>query len=202
MKEIHQEGKYSYLFSRYEDVVAMVEPGEIVEIYTEDAFSGMIREESDLSSRISRPGPNPQTGPIYVNGAQPGDTLAVHIHKIEPTRDFGISQISPSFGGLQATNFTAMLNKPLEERVFKYVIDGDRIYHPRHRELSFELATFMGTIATAPGREAISTLTPFDHGGNMDVRDVKAGNIVYLPVSVDGAYFFTGDCHARQGDGV
>ncbi|MCL2059061.1 MAG: acetamidase/formamidase family protein [Oscillospiraceae bacterium] len=104
-------------------------------------------------------------------------------------------------GGLQATRFTAMMNPPMEERVFKYTIVGDRIFHPRYPQLSFELEPFMGTMATAPKLEAVSTLTPFDHGGNMDVRDVKAGNTVYLPVAVEGAYFFTGDCHARQGDG-
>jgi len=59
----------------------------------------------------------------------------------------------------------------------------------------------MGTMATAPRLEAVSALVPFDQGGNMDVPDVKAGNIIYLPVAVEGAYFFTGDCHARQGDG-
>ena len=59
----------------------------------------------------------------------------------------------------------------------------------------------MGTIGTAPELEALSALTPFDHGGNMDVPDVKPGNTVYLPVRVPGALFFTGDCHAGQGQG-
>ena len=201
MKAIRQDGKYSYLFSRYAPVVATVDPGEIIELYTEDAFSGLVREETDLPSRLERPGPNPQTGPVFVNGALPGDTLAVHIHSIEFTRDYGVSQISPAFGGLQATSFTAMLHEPLENQVFKYVIDGGRAYHPRHRHLAFELAPFMGTVATAPKLEAISTLVPFNQGGNMDVPDVKPGNTIYLPVAVEGAYFFTGDCHARQGDG-
>jgi len=201
MKKIQMDGKYSYLFSRYEPCVAEVEPGELIEIYTEDAYSGLVKEEMDLPSRIERPGPNPQTGPIYVNGAKPGDTLAVHIHEIELTRDYGISQISPAFGGLQATKFTAMLHPPFENRVFKYSVEGNRIYHKDLPHLAFETAPFMGTMATAPKMEAISTLVPFDQGGNMDVPDVKAGNILYLPVAVEGAYFFTGDCHARQGDG-
>ena len=201
MKSIRQEGHYNYVFSRSAPAAATVAPGELVEMYTEDAFSGLVKEETDFPSKLERPGPNPQTGPVYVIGAHPGDTLAVHIHKIEPTRDYGISQISPAFGGLQATKYTAMLNQPMEEQVFKYAIDGNRIYHPRYPQLAFELEPFMGTMATAPKLEAISTLTPFDQGGNMDVREVKAGNTVYLPVAVEGAYFFTGDCHARQGDG-
>ncbi|MCL2057223.1 MAG: acetamidase/formamidase family protein [Oscillospiraceae bacterium] len=201
MQSIRQDGNYSFVFSRYAPIAATVRPGETIEMYTEDAFCGMIKEETDLPSKIERPGPNPQTGPVYISGAMPGDTLAVHIRAISITRDFGISQISPDFGGLQGTHFTAMLNAPLENRVFKYIIDGDRAYHPIHRHLAFELAPFMGTIATAPKLEAVSTMTPFEHGGNMDVPDIKPGNTVYLPVAVEGAYFFTGDCHARQGDG-
>ena len=201
MQSIRQDGKYSYLFSRYAPIVATVEPGEIFEMYTQDAYSGLVKEETDKPHLIERPGPNPQTGPVYVNGAKPGDTLAVRIHSIEPTRNYGISQISPAFGGLQGTKFTATVHPPLENVVFKYVIDGDRIYHPRYSHLAFETALFMGTVATAPKLEAISALVPFDQGGNMDVPDVKAGNTVYLPVAVEGAYFFTGDCHARQGDG-
>jgi len=201
MQSIHQQGNYSYLFSRYTPVVATVEPGEIIELYTEDAFSGLVKEESDLPSQLDRVGPNPQTGPVYINGAKPGDTLAVHIHSIEFTRDYGVSQISPSFGGLQATGNTAMLHPPLENQVFKYVVDKKRIYHPRYPHLAFDADPFMGTMATAPRLEALSTLTPFEQGGNMDVPDIKPGNTVYLPVAVEGAYFFTGDCHARQGDG-
>ena len=201
MQSIRQEGNYSYLFSRYAQTVATVELNERIELYTEDAFSGLVKEETDLPSLLIRPGPNPQTGPVYVNGAKPGDTLAVHIHSIEFTRDYGVSQISPAFGGLQATGFTAMLHPPFENTVFKYAMEGNRFYHPKYPHLAFDAEPFMGTIATAPKLEAVSTLTPFDQGGNMDVRDVKPGNTLYLPVAVEGAYFFTGDCHARQGDG-
>ncbi|MGE4483565.1 MAG: acetamidase/formamidase family protein [Oscillospiraceae bacterium] len=201
MQTIRQDGNYSYLFSRYAPVVATVEPGEMIEVYTEDAFSGLVKEETDLPSKLKRIGPNPQVGPVFVKGAIPGDTLAVHIHSIELTRDYGASQISTAFGGLQATKFTAMLHEPFENRVFKYLIDGDRAYHPRYPQLSFNVDPFLGTIATAPKLEALSTMVPFDHGGNMDVPAVKPGNTVYLPVDVEGAYFFTGDCHARQGDG-
>lgn len=201
MQSIRQDGQYSYLFSRYAPIVATVDPGEKIELYTEDAFSGLVKDETDLPSKLIRPGSNPQTGPVFVNGAQPGDTLAVHIHSIELTRDYGVSQISPAFGGLQGTKYTAMLHEPFENRVFKYTIDGDRAYHPRYPHLAFELAPFMGTMATAPKLEAISTMVPFDQGGNMDVPDVRAGNTIYLPVAVEGAYFFTGDCHAKQGDG-
>jgi len=136
MQAIRQDGKYSYLYSRYAPVVATVEPGELFAMYTEDAYSGVVKDESDKPDQIERPGPNPQTGPIYVNGAKPGDALVVRIHSIEPARDYGISQISPLFGGLQGTKYTAMVHPPLESVIFKYVIDGDKIYHPRYSYLS------------------------------------------------------------------
>ena len=201
MKEIRMKNGYNYLFSRYLEKVATVDLNEIVEVYTEDAFSGLVKSENDLPSKLDRIGPNPQTGPIYVNSAQPGDTLAVTIHSIEFTRDYGVSQISADFGALQGTNLTAILNKPFENQVFMYTVKDNRILHPKYKHLSYDVKPFLGTIATAPKLEAISTLVPFNQGGNMDVPDVKPGNTIYLPVAVEGAYFFTGDCHARQGDG-
>ncbi len=202
MQEIRQPGAaYSYVFSRYTDPVAHVQPGETVAIYTEDAFTGKITRETDLPSTIIRPGPNPQTGPIYIDGAEPGDTLAVHIIDIEPTRDFAVSALSLWFGGLTSTRFTVTLQPPLPEKVWIYHLRDGILTDSHNPKLSYPWRPFLGTMATAPAMEAISTLTPFDQGGNMDVPDTKPGNIVYLPVSVPGAYFFTGDCHAGQGEG-
>lgn len=199
MQEIRQPGAYSYAFSRYVEPVAHVQPGETVAIYTEDAFTGKITRETDLPSVVRGPYPNPQTGPIFVEGAEPGDTLAVHIIDIEATRDWAVSALIPFFGGLSSTKYTRMLQDPLPERVWIYRLrDGMLTNSPR---LSFPWRPFLGTMATAPDLEAISSITPFDQGGNMDVPDTKPGNILYLPVRVPGAYFFTGDCHAGQGDG-
>jgi len=201
MKEIRMENGYNYLFSRYADVVASVDVGEVVALYTEDCFSGLVKEETDLPSKLNRIGTNPQTGPIYVNGAKPGDTLAVTIHSIEFTRDYGVSQISAEFGAMQSNSLTALLHPPFENQVFKYTIEGNKIYHPKYPHLTYDTNPFMGTIATAPKLEAVLTSVPFNQGGNLDVSEVKPGNIIYLPVAVEGAYFYTGDCHARQGDG-
>jgi len=93
------------------------------------------------------------------------------------------------------------LQAPLPETVWIYKIKDGMVTDTQNPRLSFPWRPFLGTIATAPDLEAISTLAPFDQGGNMDVPDTKPGNIVYLPVRVPGAYFFTGDCHAGQGDG-
>src|SRR5262249_58114952 len=130
---------------------------------------------------------------------EPGDTLAVEILELEPTRDFVASAFTPYSGGLTATPTTALLHDPLPERVFIYPIRDGTIELVRGIRIPYE--PFLGTIATAPEAEAISTLTPGTFGGNMDVADVCPGNTVYLPRCLDGAYFFTGDAHGAQGDG-
>lgn len=199
MREIRQPGAYHYVFSRYVDPIAHVEPGEAVAIYTEDAFESRITRAEDRPSEILGAYLNPQTGPIYVEGAEPGDTLAVHLLDIEPTRDWAVSAFIPSFGGLTSTKLTRTLQEPVPERVWIYRLrDGLLTGGSR---LRFPWRPFTGTIGTAPELEALSALTPFDHGGNMDVPDAKPGNVVYLPVRVPGALFFTGDCHAGQGEG-
>ena len=202
MRVIRQKGEYSHVFSRYIEPIAKVEPGEEVLLHTQDAFMGLIQSENDNleEMRRKRRGPNPQTGPLYIEGARTGDTLKVHILNIEPDRDFAVSAVHKFFGGLTPNKYTRMINVASSDKIYIYRFDEEGML--RHDDfLRFPWKPFMGTIATAPDLEALSTLTPFENGGNMDSPDVKPGNIVYLPVSVDGAYFFTGDCHAIQGEG-
>jgi len=155
MQEIHQPGPYSYAFSRYVDPVAHVQPGETVVMYTEDAFTGKITKVTDVPSVVKGPYPNPQTGPIYVDGAEVGDTLAVHIINIEPTRDWAVSALSPFFGGLTSTRFTVTLQPPLPETVWIYKLKDGMLTDSRNPRLSFPWRPFLGTIATAPDLEAI-----------------------------------------------
>ena len=202
MRTIEQKGDYNYVFGRYAEPVEKVKPGEEIVMLTEDAYGGMLRSESDNLEEVDRKrrGPNPQTGPIYIEGAAAGDTLKVHVINIEPARDWAVSCVHRDFGGLTPNKFTRMIDMGLQSRVYIYRFDKEGMM--RHDDyLRFPWKPFMGTIATSPAMEAVSTLTPFENGGNMDCPDVKPGNIVYLPVSVDGAYFFTGDCHANQGEG-
>lgn len=199
MKEIHQPGKHSYVFSPYHDPIASVEQGEKFVVYTKDAFEDQIDSADITPTDVLGDYLNPQTGPIYVEDAKPGDTLKVHIHEIEPTRDWAVSLFIPFFGGLTSTNATRTLQEPLPERVWKYEIKDGWVTH--NENLRFPWRPFLGTIGTAPLIEALSALTPFDHGGNMDVPDVKPGNSIYLPVNVEGAYLYTGDVHAGQGQG-
>jgi amidase len=191
---------YSYVFSPYAMPIATVQPGEVIDVYTEDAFGSRVQSIDDLPSQVLEfPKVNPQTGPIYVEGAKKGDSLAVHILEIEPTRDFVASAFIPYFGGLTATDKTALLNEPLPEQVFIYPLRDGAVELPRQIRVPY--APFLGTLATSPELEAISTLVPGPFGGNMDVADVCPGNVVRLPVWVEGAYLYTGDAHAAQGDG-
>jgi acetamidase/formamidase len=199
VREIKQPGKYSYVYSKYLEPIATVKPEEEVVIYTKDAFENRITKETDLPSKVLGEYVNPQTGPIYIEGAEIGDTLVVDIIDIEPTRDYAVSALIAEFGGLVGTKATRVLHEPLEEKIWIYQIkDG---WVTCNEILSFPLRPFLGTIGTAPNLEAVSALTPFNHGGNMDVPDVKPGNSIHLPVRVNGAYFYIGDCHAGQGDG-
>lgn len=104
-----------------------VAPGTVVELTTEDCFGGRVRTVDDLPSRVCDfPYPNPVTGPIAVEGAEPGDALAVHLVEIAPARDWAVSSTFPHFGALTTTHTTAMLHEPLEELVWVYEVDRER----------------------------------------------------------------------------
>jgi amidase len=193
---------YSYVFNPYREAIARVNPGDRVTIHTNDAFESRIQSESDVASTALATAKflNPQTGPLYVEGAEPGDTLAVRIESIEPTRDFAVSTLVPYFGGLTSTAMTRTLQEPLPEKTWVWKLDGERLTND-DVGVTLDWQPFMGTLAVAPDLEAISALAPGPFGGNMDVPDVCPGNTVYLPVWNEGALFYTGDCHARQGQG-
>ena len=195
---------YSYVFNPYREPIARVKPGERVTIHTEDAFESRITKKEDLPGRSLATAKflNPQSGPIYVEEAEPGDTLAVRLESIEPTRDFAVSVLIPYFGGLTSTTFTRTLQEPLPERVWIWdLVDGGSNLVNEDLGVKLPWEPFLGTLAVAPDLEAITALAPGPFGGNMDVPDVKPGNTVYLPVWNEGALVYTGDCHARQGQG-
>lgn len=200
MREIRQPGEYQYTFGPYAEPIATVRLGESVIMHTEDAFGGKLVSEDQSPSSVLGPYLNPQTGPVYVEGAEPGDTLVVHIEQIEPSRDWAVSCLIPYFGGLTSTRFTAMLQSPLPERTWIYARTGSGGYSWKGR-WEIPWAPFLGTIGTAPHIEAVSSLSPGAHGGNMDVPDATVGNTLYFPVHHPGALFYAGDVHAGQGQG-
>jgi acetamidase/formamidase len=196
------QGKHHFVYGPYADPVLSVRPGDTVEIETVDAFGGAIRTESDLPSRVLNfPYVNPQNGPIAVEGAQKGDTLAVELVSILPrgAQPAGTTALIPEFGGLVGTTATAMLNPPLPERVKKMQVTPEGIRFSDRITLPYE--PFTGTMGVSPEIEAVSSLQPDYWGGNMDLPDVAPGAIIYFPVQRPDAYFYVGDCHGTQGDG-
>lgn len=202
MQKIRQpEDSYVYTYGPSHPPIARVRCGETVVVETIDAFGGRLTKPDDRYSECC-PGPpraNPQTGPLYIEQAEPGDTLVVHIDQIEPSEDFAVTALIPEFGGLTGTALTATLNAPLPERTRILPIEGDEIHFSESIRLPLE--PFLGTLGTAPDLESISSLVPGRWGGNMDCLETAPGHSVWLPVFNPGALFFVGDAHARQGDG-
>jgi acetamidase/formamidase len=185
-----------------------IKPGTRIISWTEDCYDGAVTKPGQLPSKMQLPGhDNPQTGPFYVEGAEPGDTLVIRIEKLEPARDWAISSSFPGFGALNGTDRTAMLNPELPETVWFYDVDRARgVVRTRSQDgkLSWEvpLAPFLGCLGVSPAYgEARSTIVPDSFGGNMDCPEVRAGNTVYLGVRVPGALVSFGDGHFAMGEG-
>jgi acetamidase/formamidase len=188
--------------------IRTVRPGTILEVWTEDAFGGKVRGPEDLVTRVIEfPFVNPQTGPFAVEGAEAGDTLALHFVSIEPSRDWAASTTIPLFGSLSQTHATAGLQEPLPEKVWMYDVDAKRrtvTYRALRGDHTVELPLdpMHGTVGVAPANlEARLSLVPDAHGGNMDTPEMRAGTTCYLGVNVEGALFSLGDGHCRQGEG-
>ena len=160
--------------------VRKVTPGTVLRLWTDDAFCGRIRRTTDMpSAALTMPFVNPQTGPFYVDGAAPGDTLALHFVDLSPARDFGASCTIPLFGGLTSTDRTATLQDPLPERTWIYEVDRARwtvAFQAQASELRLELPMdpMLGTVGVAPAAgEVRSSLVPDTFGGNMDSPEMR-----------------------------
>ena len=198
---------YAYTFGGVAPVMR-VAPGSVLRVWSDDAFGGALRTVDDLSSaKVDLRFVNPQSGPFWVEGAEPGDTLALYLVDLEPARDWAASAAIPFFGGMTSTDRTASLQDPLPDTTWIYELDRDRdvvTFAARHSEHRVELpvAPMLGTVGVAPaGGEVRSSLVPERFGGNMDTPEMRAGSTAYLGVNVEGALFSLGDGHYRQGEG-
>lgn len=149
-------------------------------------------------------GPNPMNGPIAVEGAAPGDTLQVTIDAMRPIKDTGWTRNVLATNVVDPEDIRAL---PASERV-TWLIDRDagtchpETLAPKMQNFELPLDPMIGCFGVAPSHgQAISTTTSAENGGNMDYRRFGPGTVVYLPVAVEGALFYLGDCHALQGDG-
>lgn len=164
--------------------------GETVIFETWDCFGGQITREDQHLNGIDWANINPATGPLYVEGAQPGDVLKVEILHID-LDDHGVMTETPGEGPYGSSI-------PDEATKILPVSMGCVTFNDR---LSFPIRPMIGVIGTAPAGEAIPTGTPGPHGGNMDCQRIGPGSILYLPVEVPGALLAMGDLHAVMGDG-
>ncbi len=196
-----------YTFGGAEPVTTL-RPRTLLRTSTLDCFAGRVTSTAHLPSAVTDPRYlNPQTGPFFVEGAHPGDTVAVHFVSIEPTYTWGVSSTVPFFGSLTGTGLTAGLQPALAERTWIYSLDlTERLV--RYAALDSDwtadlpLDPMHGTVGVAPGLGDVrSSLTPGDWGGNVDTPEMRAGTTAYFGVNVEGALLSLGDGHARQGEG-
>jgi acetamidase/formamidase len=175
--------------------VVTVRSGAVVEVHTMEASDGQFDVTSTAADveKLSFDPIHPLTGPVAVEGASPGDVLAVTLLDIE-VDDWGWAAIVPGFGFL-ADRFT-------EPVYMGFEIDPEASSIRFNDRISVPLAPFPGVMGVAPATDSmLATIPPRANGGNMDNRHMVAGTTVYFPVFVEGANFSIGDTHAAQGDG-
>src|SRR6201993_3732348 len=188
---------------------AHIKPGDTVITSTRDASNDAFSvTDKTLAPKIDLTKVNPQTGPFYVEGAEPGDTLVVHIDSIELNRDWGWGGSIPYFGALAPEYKTMMVSLPVPDHLFIWHLDKNTktatldMPNSKVGKVEVPIRPFFGTIGTAPfGKECISSLYPGAHGANMDFNEVVAGVTMHFPVFEPGALFMLGDGHSAQGDG-
>lgn len=179
-----------YKMSDKSEPVAYCESGDTVEFQTLDCFNNELLPKGAEYGVDNKSLGNPATGPLYIKGAKPGDTLKIEIIDIL-VGALGVNVIGPFSRGLKH-KLTKYETKriPVENGIAKF-----------NDKLSMTIDPMIGVIGVAPAGEEISTIIPGVHGGNMDCRQIKKGAVLYLPVFAEGALLAIGDLHALMGDG-
>ena len=180
-----------YAMSRDNSPVATVKSGSEVVFETCDCFSNQITSEETVFQALDWQRINPATGPVYIEGAEPGDALRVTIKRIQLTRNHAVMVTAPNLG-------------VIGEELHAPEVSLVPIEHGKARlagNVEVPLRPMIGVIGVAPALDAISCGTPDGHGGNMDCKEIVEGSTLWLPVNVPGALFALGDLHAAMGDG-
>jgi acetamidase/formamidase len=187
------------------DPVARVAAGEILETDTlncTEQCAGIPADKLELARNS-----NLLTGPFYIEGAEPGDTLAIEFLELHVNGTKGEGEIAPGFGAINSTHYTPMLNPDLPRHSWSYAIHQERdsaTYqaHDSNFSVQVPLHPFLGCVGVAPALgETRSSLVPAEFGGNMDASESSVGNTLLLAVNVPGALAYVGDGHAAMGDG-
>jgi len=196
-----QPTRFYTTFSGAHEPALRVKPGDHVITFTIDA-GGV----DSAGVQRSTGGPNPETGPFYIEGAEPGDTLVVHLLRLETNRATGYSAsllapytVDPGFLRAEAMREAKRANWRIDKQKGVAYLDTPDVKAPK---FELPLRPMLGCIGTAPPNKAsIPATYPDNFGGNMDYNGMGAGATVMLPVFEPGALLFVGDGHARQGDG-
>lgn len=178
-----------FTFDKAHEPVLRVSPGDTVKFNTIDCFSGQIKSSEDLIGDIDFDQVNPGTGPLYVEGAEPGDVLKVRIDDVS-VEDYGVA----------VTYGVGQLKENSEIRTKIVEIDNEREV-AFFNDIEIPLHKMIGVIGVAPKGDAIGCGRIGDHGGNMDNRLIQKGATLYFPVNVSGGLVQIGDLHGAMGDG-
>jgi acetamidase/formamidase len=211
MQRITREQARRYAFDWEDEPLLRVEPGESFEVETYDASTGYFKTAQDKAIPALRPGfdkspplANPIGGPVWLDGAEHGDTLVVTVEDIL-VEDYSWVAIGPRRGPLGESTRWPELSGDYTTKIFRHTpgpsgTNRDGTLHFSD-VISWPITPFIGTLGVAPEREVTTSLDgQGEWGGNLDIRDVAPGNRVFLPVFHAGALFYLGDVHASQGD--
>jgi acetamidase/formamidase len=211
MQRIDREQARKYAFDWRDEPLLRVRPGESFVVETYDASAGYFRTPEDLAIPARRPGfdrsppqVNPIGGPVFVEGAERGDTLVVEVEEIL-VDDYSWVAIGPRRGPLGESTRWPELSGQYTTRIFRHTPgpsgttrDGTLHFNDR---IAWPITPFIGTLGVAPDREVLTSNDgQGDWGGNLDCRDMTVGNRILLPVYHAGGLFYLGDVHASQGD--
>ncbi|MGD9566950.1 MAG: acetamidase/formamidase family protein [Sedimentibacter sp.] len=182
------KNKIHFSFNTENIPVAYAESGDIVKFCCQDCYCEQILEDGFEFSKINMNYNNPATGPLFINGADPGDVLRIEIKDIELALEG--SMCARTGAGVYEIEGCHCRRFPIKDKLIKF--DND---------ISIPIKPMIGVIGTAPINEEISNQIPSEHGGNLDIKDLGVGSVLYLSVNVPGALLSMGDIHAVQGDG-
>lgn len=217
MQTIKLNEVQKYLFDARDEPVLRVKAGESFRVETDDALTGLVSDESDhpqlrdiindpVSKRLLGRSPaelNPVVGPIYVEGVERGDVVAIEIESIAPWR-WGYVGIVPGNGALRDSYKWGAECRDAHIELIEHLpgpsgttADGTA----RYGSITWKLDPFLGTVAVAPDREVHSSLTgQGEYCGNIDCRDIRAGHTILINSYHEGGLIYLGDAHGSQGD--
>jgi amidase len=211
MQRITRDLCRKYAFDWEDEPLLRVQCGESFEIETHDASTGYFRSEKDKAIPARRPGfdrspplANPIGGPVWLEGAEPGDTLIVTLEDIL-VGEYSWIAIGPKRGPLGESTRWPELSADYTTKIFRHTPGPSGTFRDGtlhfNEHLSWPITPFVGTIGVAPQREVTTSIDgQGEWGGNLDIRDVAVGNRILLPIFHPGALFYLGDVHASQGD--